>query len=272
MEKDYSWTYLKPSPEFSDIGENVSVAEKFRINWPAVIFNKACLADGAVLIQDIPSLAKLTESAKRLNEISNITLHVVDGLSLTQDMLNLINKLGVLNADPFIIYPGNGATSVRKFLALIDDKRFLINSVYLPTQRTMMRKGEFQLDVDYSSLPQGIDTETVLIIDDVVASGQTAQTIAFEIKTRFPEARCVLAAWLFLIPTKPENKKSASGIAGIDQTIASIVLKGNIVSRPPINSLSCFKRSGNKYDEMKTKFIKKYISDPKAFKEFIDRL
>lgn len=289
MEKEYSWKYLqinrgkkiifdatqmpflKPSSGLSDLGENISIAERFKNNWPAITFSKACLVDGAVLIQDIIPNTELTQATKRLNEISNITLQVVDGMSLTKDIATLIEKSGVLDANPLIIYPGNGAQSVRDFITSFD-KGFNNNAIGLPTERTMIRNGEFRLGVDYSSLPQRIDTGTVLIIDDVVASGQTAQTIALEIKTRFPEVRCVLATWLFLMPTKPENKNSVSGISGVDQTITSIALKGNNTARPPINSLSCFKRSENKYEAMKANFFNKYISNPKVFEDFIDRL
>ena len=289
MEKEYSWKYLqinrlrkvvfdademlffKPTAEHSDLGENISISEKFKTNWPAITFSKACLVDGAVLIQDITPNGTLTQATKRLNEISSITLQVVDGISLAKDMIALIEKSGVLNKSPLIIYPGNGAQSVKGFITSLD-KRFTINTVNLPTQRTMIRNGEFDLAVNYSSLPQNINTDTVLIIDDVVASGQTAQTISTQLKLRFPNIKCVLAAWLFLVPKKPENKTSPSGICGVDKTIASTVLKGNLTSRPPINSLSCFIRSENQYDEMKANFLKKYISDQQVFRDFVDRI
>lgn len=258
--------FLKPSAELSDLSNSISIVEKFKTNWPNLTFRKASLVDGAVLIQDISPDTQLTQSAKKLNEVSNITLQVVDGKSLTQDILDLLRESGILNTNPLVIYPGYGAISLRNFL---NDGSLNTNSIYLPTQRTMIRNGEFQLDVDYSSLPKNIDTQTVLMIDDVVASGQTAQTICREMKTRFPSIKCVLATWLFLKPTKPENKTSLSGIEGIDETIASVVLKGNLTSRPPINSLSCFLRSEDKYEEMKANFIKKYITDQQAFNEFI---
>lgn len=263
--------FLKPVAEYSDLGESISVAEKFRANWPAIVFSKACMVDGAVLIQDIAPDATLTRAVKKLNETSNITLQVVDGLSLTENMATLIEESGVLNTNPFIIYPGNGAQLVKSFIVSLD-KKFNDNAIDLPTKRTMIRKGKFKLDVDYSSLPQEIDTGTVLIIDDVVASGQTAQIIASEIKTRFPNVRCVLAIWLFMAPTELENKKSPSGIMGVDQALTSIALKGNLTSRPPINSLSCFGRNESQYGEMKANFLNKYIADPKTFRDFIDKL
>lgn len=289
MEKEYSWKYLqinrprkiifdadevpflKPKAEYSDLGENISVSEKFKTRWPAITFDKTCLVDGAVLIQDITSDNTFTQSAKRLNETSRITLQVVDGLSLTKDMATLIERSKILNDNPFIVYPGNGAQSVKNFITSFD-KRFNNNAVDLPTNRTMIRKGAFKLDVDYSSCPPNIDAKTVLIIDDVVATGQTAQSIAAEIKKRFPSIRCILATWLFAMPTRIENKNSTSGIEGVDQTFASIVLKGNLTSRVPINSLSCFMLSENKYEEMKTSFLKKYITDQEVFKKFINNI
>ena len=288
MEKEYSWKYLqinrgkkivfnsdevpflKPTPELSGLGDSISVAEKFKTNWPAITFSKACLVDGAVLIQDITPDATLTQAAKRLNETSSITMQIVDGMSLTKGVVTLIERSGVLNTYPLIIYPGNGAQSVKDFIASID-KRF-INAVDLPTQRTMIRNGKFDLYIDYSSLPESINAKTVLIIDDVVATGQTAQSIAAELKKRFPSIQCILATWLFVMPTKLENKNSISGIEGIDQTLASIVLKGNLTSRPPINSLSCFIRSENKYEEMKANFLEKYIEDKNKFQRILEEM
>lgn len=289
MKKEYLWEYLqinkgrknifdadevpflKPATEYFDLGESISVSEKFKTKWPAITFSRSCLVDGAILIQDIAPDAALTQAAKKLNEISNITLQVVDGLSLTKDMVTLIKKSGVLSYNPLIIYPGNGSQSVRRYL-ISADKQFALNSVSLPTQRTMIRNGEFDLTVNYFPLAQNINTGTVLIIDDVVASGQTAQSIAAELKKRFPSIRCVLATWLFVMPTRPENKNSDSGIRDIDQTLSSIVLKGNLTSRPPINSLSCFIRSEDQYEEMKVNFLKKYITDQQTFRKFISSI
>lgn len=263
--------FLKPAMDYSDLGESISVSEKFKTKWPSIAFSRACLADGAILIQDITPNAALTQAAKRLNEISNITLQVVDGLSLTKDMVTLIKRSGVLSDSPLIIYPGNGSQSVRRYL-ISADKQFALNSVGLPTQRTMIGNGKFDLTVDYSPLPQDINTGTVLIIDDVVASGQTAQSIATELKKRFLSIRCILATWLFVIPTKPENKNSDSGIQDVDQALSSIVLKGNLTSRPPINSLSCFIRNENQYEKMKVNFLKKYITDQQTFEKFISSI
>src|SRR3972149_10478048 len=110
MEKEYSWKYLqinrgkkiifdsseapflRPSPELSDLGENAYVAEKFKSSWPNIAFNRACLVDGAILIQDMISDMESTHFAKRLNEISTITLQVVDGFDLTKDLTALISR------------------------------------------------------------------------------------------------------------------------------------------------------------------------------------
>lgn len=267
----YEVPFLKPKAEYSDLGENMSVSEKFNSKWPAIIFSKACLVDGAVLIQDIAADNTLTQAAKKINEISSITLHIVDGLSLTKDIITLVKRSGILDDNPLIIYPGNGSQSVRRHLISVD-KQFASNSLNLSTQRTMIRNGEFDLTVDYSPLPQNIDTKTVLIVDDVVASGQTAQAISSEIKARFPNVKCVLATWLFLLPTKPTNKASASGIDGIEQTLASIVLKGNLTSRPPINSLSCFVRNEKEYEQVKNEFICKYMNDVEQFQTILKQV
>jgi|WetSurMetagenome_2_1015567.scaffolds.fasta_scaffold00385_22 hypothetical protein len=260
--------FIRVAPELSDLGENTYVANEFREKWPAISFNKASLVDGAVLIQDVSADKNLTESIKKLNEFSNITLQIVDGLSLTRDLITLIKKDNILDLNPLIIYPGNGARSVKSFAASIDAR--FDNGIYLPTGRTMVRKGEFKLSVDYSSLPQRINTKNILIIDDVVASGQTARTIAYGIKNRFQNAKCMIAAWLFLTPIDSQNIDSQSGLENINKTFTSLALKGNAVSRPPINSLSCFIKNGGKYDLIKNGFIQNYINNKERFLTAID--
>ncbi|MBI3069938.1 MAG: phosphoribosyltransferase, partial [Candidatus Levybacteria bacterium] len=123
-----------------------------------------------------------------------------------------------------------------------------------------------------STLPRTTASRTAVIIDDVVASGQTSQRVAFLLKTRLGIKKVIMATWLFAYPSSPENKKVPSGIEGVDQTFASIVLKGNYLLRPPINSLSCFIRNEGKYEQVKNDFIQRYITDQQLFQDILDQI
>ncbi|MFH1833292.1 MAG: phosphoribosyltransferase [Candidatus Levyibacteriota bacterium] len=200
-------------------------------------------------------------------------MQVVDGAVLSRTLIDLCMKDEELKSKkPLLVFPGEGARVVGKYLKKMKPKLTANNEVFLPTRRTMVKSGVFNLSVDYSSLPNTLDTNTVLIIDDVVATGQTAEEVASTLKMRFPGIRCILASWLFVWPSTNENKKSPSGVNGIDKIITSIILKGNYTARPPINSISCFMRNEQRYRDVKKNFTDKYIGDKNAFQEIMEEL
>ncbi len=185
-------------------------------------------------------------------------------------------------------FPGNGAETIGRYFTSFDPWWFNgYQGYHLSCERKMLGKGKFEVSVDYSNFDKYVayqradkswpscfidpeDAAVVFIVDDVIASGQTLQTVVRGVRERCPKATIVAATWLFLEPTLRKNKNSPSGIEGVDYTYSVMALGGNYVSRPPIMSLSCFLRSGEKYDQAKTSFIEKYISDSQAFKRLID--
>lgn len=299
MEREYSQKYLQISrlkgikvvfeatetPFFRvdenlcDLGENEGVAKDFDTRYPMIKYSKACLADGAIIIQDIDLLPNLenipsediNQTLRSLNEFSNITLQVVDGFSLTKSLIETMKRTGVFEESPIFIFPGEGARSVNEYIRRLYPE-LNYQGIFLPTKRTKTDSGKFKLEVDYSPLPQELKSGRIFIVDDVVASGQTASKVSRDIKSIFPDINCRLATWLLIKPSESSNKRSMSGVEGIDETYVTIALKGNYMGRPPINSVSCFLRSGEKYDQVKTAFIEKYIADSTGFEKAIRQL
>lgn len=136
----------------------------------------------------------------------------------------------------------------------------------------MVAPGKFDVRVDISLLASDFDSDCFLIVDDVVASGQTATTIAEGFQKLKPGVRCFMASWLFAKPTRKQNKKSASGLDGFEKTFCALALKGNYVSRPPINSLSCFLRKDQKGQDIKSAYFQKYVFDPEGFQEQLEKI
>lgn len=206
----------------------------------------------------------VNKKVRKFNELSFCTIQVVEGLRLTEELLQFLTSSGVFAKDPLMIFPGEGAKSVYQYL-----KRLGVNmskATFLKTERNLIRPGVFNLSADFSSLPTKQKPNTVVIFDDVVASGQTASEIVRGIKNRFPEVEIFLASWLFLYPTGNWNKESPSGIELVDKSFTSIAIQGNYSSRPPINSISCFLRNDNgKYEQTKRNWVKKYIADADEF-------
>lgn len=268
-------------PEDSSLGVSEKVKRELTEKYLYLTCFLGCVVDGAIIIQDLLPYAnrfdlqtaeKFFETTRNLNKASNITLQVVDAGTLTYFLFKMIGKPIIKSLNPLCVFPGEGAKTMNQYIKGFDPSYKLPSEVSLPCQRIYRDKGKFDINVDFSPLPKSLDTGTVIIFDDVVASGQTVQTVARGIKEKYGNVRVVAATWLFLNPTTPESKASRSGIQDVDFTIASFALKGNYTSRPPINSLSCFIKSSGKYDEVKRGFMQKYIIDQGQFMNNIEAI
>lgn len=289
MEREYSQKYLqlnrskkivfdtqelpffRVASEFSDLESSPKVESELEQLYPNLLFYSGCVVDGAVLIQDLlptPFTGKtaisICDLARELNRTAGITLHVADGGILNYYLLNMISRT-IIEKDPLIIFPGEGARTVSGYLKKQATDFPLEKAVFLPCNRKPTGKGKFAIEIDFSPLPNNLGDRPILIIDDVVSTGATMQTIAKGLRAKYGNSQIISATWLFLAPTVKENKNSLSGIDNINITLAAFALKGNYVSRPPINSLSCFVRNGEKYDQVKNNFIERYILEKEAF-------
>lgn len=266
--------FFSVKPELSSLAQNEFVKNQFESTFPLLSFEKACLADGAILIQDTtPSINRSDFIAlvEDLNNASNITMQVVDAEALSSDLSNQLVTQNLLFPDQVILVPGNGAKGV--FEQLQRTNSDVPGNIYtLPTQRTLIKPGKFDIDINFSSLPKVSELSSVLIIDDVVASGQTANTIAEELLYRNPELEINIGTWIYLWPNDIANKKTPSGIKNVTATSASIALKGNYYGRPPINSLSCLLQDDPLSQQKTDTYISKYANDPLLFRQILTKL
>lgn len=263
--------FFRVRPDLSDLGTSRVVEEELKTRYPNLRFFLGCVVDGAVLIQDLlptPFTDKAAETlfnlARELNRTAEITLQIADGGSLNYYLLRMISKI-IIEKNPLIIFPGEGAKIVSGYLKKQASDFSLENTVFLPCERRPLGKGKFAIETDLSPLPDNIGDRPILIIDDVIATGATMQTIAKGLRIRYGNVQIIAASWLFLAPSVKENKNASSGIEDVNITVAAFALKGNYVARPPINSLSCFLRNGVKYDQVKNSFMQKYIIDQEMF-------
>lgn len=306
MEREYSQKYLQlnrnkrivfdakelpwfhPRPDLTDLRISSSFRQKLEERYPCLQFQKPCIVDGAVLIQDLLAFPPynfdfetgntLYLMARELNRISDITIQVVDGALPNDFLLKALCTPALFGSNPMIIFPGEGAKVVSEYMRRQDPGVYaryeMDKAIYLPCQRTMIAQGKFEINVNATSFPTSLENKNIiLIIDDVIASGQTVRTIVSQLRKSYEKLPPIVAiSWFFIEPTNKENKNSPSGIQGVDMTITSFALKGNYVSRPPVNSLSCFVRSSEKYDQVKTSFMEKYINDQEKFLRFIEEM
>ncbi len=153
MEKEYTQKYLQinrdknviftgaeiPSltvlPEFSELAESEGVAREFSNQYPAVFFKKACLADGGVVIQNIPSTnnTAILEEVRRLNETTTVTIQVLDAESMTLDLVELIKPIQSLSGKTLFVFPGNGSLDVYAQLCRLTGSELFENAAFIST-------------------------------------------------------------------------------------------------------------------------------------------
>lgn len=209
------------------------------------------LADGNVLIQDcLPGRSegdnnRLAQTiCKLLNRSdSATTFQLLSASDLNYELIYYLASLilGRQTAN-VLVFPGTGAKSVYNYLGGV---RFgqCYNCIFLENPRNV--KPEELPDID----PQ----KRVVIIDDVVASGDTVNQVARALLRKYGIIRDLrVATWLLEDKAKIMN--------GINQVFASIVVKGNYCSRPPVNSLSCLLSAEGSYETVKTGYTRKYFN------------
>ncbi|KKR94332.1 MAG: hypothetical protein UU81_C0026G0014 [Microgenomates group bacterium GW2011_GWC1_41_8] len=269
-------------PEVSDLGDCPSLAEKLIVNFPQLTFSRAVLADGNILIQDLSPLlpetpnADLLALAKSLNMFSTRTLHVVDGQEATSRMLNVLNARANDLKDSLVLYPLGAGRIVKNYIEKALDANvtncvldFLRDGIELPVTRISTGTGKFSVAIGNSANLPEKPPKKAFIVDDVIASGQTAYAIAAEIKKRYGPIPCNIAAWILV---DPPDYSGSSGVLLNDCSFAGYVVKGNLMQRPPINSLSCFVREEPRDIAVKQKYVQNYMYRPEEFKTVIQQL
>ncbi len=256
---------FKVRPDLSDLVPSMSVSCAFSEAYTEINFAQACLVDGSIIIQDVNPLGQrsneeLNNQVRALNEISQSTVQVVDARKQTGALVSLIKNLRIEN--PLYIFPGNGARVVSEYIKSAEEFLDISKAVYLPTTRIKIKPGRFDLKIDYGNLPDQLP-KNIVIVDDVIASGQTIDTLAFKLKLIDYESNIVTASWICVF--------GAYLSEDINQSITSLALKGNYAKNPPINSLSCLISSDAKYDETKISYAEKYFKNPKQLQEFLER-
>lgn len=263
-------------PEVSGLGPCRDLDKKLHYEFPRLEYCKATMADGNIIIQDTElqsslGIRKSVALAKELNLFTTRTIQVVSGAEATIKLLSSLRPYSKQLADFLVVYPLYAGIIVKDYIKKTTQKvpdysqlGFLSNGIELPVKRLPNGRGQYSISVDKERLETEKKPKGVLVIDDVVASGNTAYAIQAEVKKVFGgDIPCYFATWLVVEP--PSSTISKSGVPLSDKAFASYVVRGNMMSRPPINSLSCFLQEGRKAETVKREYYRKYVFDKEGF-------
>lgn len=255
-------------PEFTDLAERPDLTPILKSRFPNLYPRRVAIVDGNIIIQDctpnldVQETNKINDAIRKLlNSDSLATFQVVDGRKATQDLVKALSRRKLDKT--LILYPGNGALSVRNYIAQV--KPDFPEGVPIPVQRVKIGKGDFKVNVDLpKNLPYDYDFSDILIVDDVVATGQTAMAIVYALARRIGiMPKLYLASWLVLDNRDPYYPNRLSNFQSV---YASLAVRGSIFPNPPINSLSCLLDETGRYDWVKQDYAAKYIKNPEILK------
>lgn len=228
--------------------------------------------NGNIFIDDVPDLPLLDTGYQQLASMNNRELIVFKAEDLTRELAAHLDQIPKASA---FIFPGNGSRIIQDILKqtypeILQDRL----SLAVKTKRTR-KDGVWSVSVEVPELNDKLRQCTDwVIVDDVVLSGQTAQALQQEIKTktRRESDSWTLATWLSLDPKRRKKitkTKNPSSVEGFDAVSAVYTYKGGN-GIPPCNSLSTLLVADEKGQVVRNKLQSAYF--PEGFDQFLQQL
>jgi hypothetical protein len=188
--------------------------------------------------------------------------------TFSTDTQGIIQKM-VSSKNPestVIIWPGEGAKSVfQSVYANIPELNYFMN-IFAPTSRIVENgkvRGVIPEFNNYWSVLTNPDVTEILIVDDVISTGTTINTIMDQIRlNRDQPINFSACTWFLRQPTNAGN----NGITEIQSVWKYMAVEGY----PALNSLSTLLRTDQKGQVVRDSYKQKYIKYPYGFDKQID--
>lgn len=215
---------------------------------------------------DIEMLQLVCKGWLEIYDASNLTF------ALEQKLRPLVTAINPRKT--VVIFPGNGAQVVKELLdGEILDK---VASVSVPTQRMIDTKTKTLTGVQIENknavrkVLSDISPETILVLDDVIATGTTLTMLQQAFPTR--KAEWLAASLMMLSPLQRKGKlKNDSGVEGYQSIISPVIYQG-ITGTPPLNSLSTLIENSEKSQLVRRNYMRDYVEDEGAFQAVIGNM
>jgi len=156
-----------------------------------------------------------------------------------------------------LVFPGNGASIVRKFM----DADWLVR--WQTASATAMRKwnpGNAPMAIAGRVFPDRfvLGVKDVIVVDDVVSSGETARKLQMVNMPWIPAARWHAVVWV---------KQRAANLRGFHSHYAAVEI-GEPGRKEPVNSLSTLIEN----EEIAKSYAKRNLPNPEAFHALLKKL
>ncbi len=202
----------------------------------------------------------------------NRSILYFDSLDVGKPMFEVIkSKLNGNSKTKALIFPGEGGKAVYEENALAEIGE--AEKFFVPTKRNFSGSSAWSTSVSVFLPDQLVDAlqngsiESILIIDDVIASGGTVRTLRQAIKNQTKnELDFTAIAWF----GKNQSVEGFQSIETMQQYVGAPFFNERMT--PPFNSLSTWLRDNEKSRAVLDAYTQKYVRYPYGFKKQLERI
>lgn len=187
--------------------------------------------EGRVILVDVPLDSQASEELLALKSIDGkelLLLDVQEAANLLEVFLGEIHK----SEETLFVFPGNGANYPKSRSSIcqqVGGAGVYAKRIWTPGTDPVAIAGQITPEVFMD-----LRTRFIVVVDDVISSGQTMYKLWRNNEWRFPRAEWIGATWF----SQALCMKSSSGVKGYKSVFASFLVESVSGRRVPINSLS----------------------------------
>lgn len=203
-----------------------------------------------ILIQDVPFENKCLEA------FASLGVTVLRGIQMTADLMSMLGRRSFCPATTLVVFPGNGANIVRNFLDNQWLGRYYAVSVFA---KRYWEPGSAPFVVTERIFPYKMKfgIREILIIDDVISSGQTCSKLWRINSPWFPGARWYAGVWV------AQRSRNLSGY----ESVCVAKECGERNRKIPINSLFTLLASS----EIASSYAERRFHNPQKFLDILSQ-
>jgi hypothetical protein len=252
--------------------------------FPTLAFDRFMLVDPAttrLAIDDVSYRARkpLTEELAALTSSLVGELKVYDVEALAKALEPRVTSL-LQEKDPertLLVFPGTGANVVLQLLMENVISDFIAKNGQLakmPTKRLVNAKtGEIEgveivgVEVLRKGFQRSVDT--IIVLDDVIASGATLDTIQAQLQ--IPSKDWYAETLMTLSPLQNRKRSTTARLLFFEyyQSVQSPIVYQGTTGIPPLNSLSTLIGTSEKSELVRSRYIDKYVNNKDLFMDSI---
>jgi hypothetical protein len=223
--------------------------------YTSLFFARRLCTAGRVILVDEPMTPGVEKELRSLETTDAQELTFLNCEELAAELDVFIGRVLAEDKKALAVFPGNGANYARKlskFAHRLGGVSVFAKRFWEPGKDPVAVVGTIPAETFLV-----LDVTTVLVIDDVISSGQTMRKLHRNNAWRFPRATWVGASWASQVP----QTRAASGVSGYGRVFTGCLIESPQQKRVPINSLSTLRQDA----KIATQYARRHFKNPHAF-------